>query len=336
MMILDTERYSVYHSVREDFVPLMKSVFKFEERPGVAALGPIYEDPAADVLAPFVRSAKEAGLDPDSVRILAPEWARERALQLRADRISQWASTASERDWKDVHDWTRAGLVLEIASRLGIPLRNGTREHVRWKLRGTVTGRFGVENGSFNPLTINRDHRSRIVPSGPGRRIHVLDFRAMDLCSIVSLFPSLSSRYSGASDLHQRTADLVGVDREVAKKELFVFAYGGHSGYQREFSERLPELVPVRGSDLARRVQETSALAFRAALSKALPLLFGGDPRPLFTVHDELVLDVHEDRAADVHDVITALERGASERIGFPYSVDMKVGRDYGEAKSGE
>jgi hypothetical protein len=331
--LLDTEKYTVFHSVREDFGPLMRSAFKIVEKPAIAALGPIYDDPAAAVLAPFIRSAKEAGFDPDSVRVLAPKWALEKAQMLRATSVLEWGATASERSWDDVHDWTRAGLVLEIASRLGIPLRNGTKVHVRWKLKGTVTGRFGVEHGSFNPLTISREHRSRIVADGPGRDVVALDFRAMDLCSIISLFPALQDRYAGAEDPHARTADLVGIDREVAKKELFVFAYGGHSSYQSQFSERLPELVPVRGADLARRVQEKSALAFRAGLSRALPHLFGGHVRPMFTVHDELVLDVERDHIRDVDLVIQALEQGASERNGVPYSVGMKVGRDYAEAK---
>lgn len=334
MKIFDTVDYSVYHSVREDFFHLIKSAIK-KEGLSIAALGPIYaEDPAAALIAPFIRSAQEIGLDADAVKVLAPEWATKKINELRQNAIQEWGVKASERDWQDVLDWTRAGLVLEIASRIGIPLRNGTRVHVKWKLRGTITGRFGVEHGSFNPLTIPREQRGRIVPDEAGRDVAVLDFRAMDLCSIISLFPSIADRYGRSEDPHQTTADLVGVDREVAKKELFVFAYGGNSPYHREFSERLPELVPVRGPDLARRVQETSAIAFRAGLSHALPHLFGGGVRPMFTVHDELVLDREVDRPVD--DVVAALERGASERIGFPYSVGMKVGRDYGEAKAKE
>lgn len=334
MKIFETDRYDVYHSVREDFGPLMRAALKPFSRPAVAALGPIYEEPASGILAPFVRSAEQAGLDADAVRYLAPEWVLDSAKNLREQAFSRWGLQASEQDWEDAHDWTRAGLVLEVASRLGIPLRNGTKEHVRWKLRGTVTGRFGVEHGSFNPLIIPRDQRSRIVPSGGDRVIVTQDFRAMDLCSILSLFPELADRYEGCEDLHARTADLVGVDREVAKKELFVFAYGGASPFQGAFEEKLPELVPARGSDLARKVQETSAKAFRAGLSAALPLLFGSHVRPLFTVHDELVLDVENGRMDDAQKVADAMADGASKRIGVPYSVDMRVGRNYGEAKA--
>lgn len=320
----------VYHSVRDDFKDVLKNHLA-GSMDAVVGHGPIYEhDPAKELLAPFLRSAQEVGIDP-APEWLAPKWVLDRAHDERADRVLSWAKGASERDWLDVRDWTRAGLVLEISAWLGIPMRSGTKVFPKWKLRGTVTGRFGVEHGSFNPLTISREQRSRIVPDGSGRQVVVLDFRAMDLCSIISLFPSLADRYRASTDPHQTTADLVGVDREVAKKELFVFAYGGHSSHHREFSERLPELVPVRGPDLARRVQETSALAFRAGLSRALPHLFGGHIRPMFTVHDELVLD--RDPAHPIDELVAALADGASERIGVPYSVGVKTGRDYAEAK---
>lgn len=329
-MIFETEKYDVYHSVRDEFWTLAKSALKPGERPAVAALGPIYEvDPAAELLAPFIRSAQEAGLDPSAVPYLAPEWVTRASHQVRESRFSLWGLQASERDWRDVHDWTRAGLVLEIASRIGIPLRNGSRVHVRWKMKGTVTGRFGVEQGSWNPLTIAEKDRDRIVPSAPDRRIAVLDFRAMDACSIVSLFPSLEDRYGDATDLHGRTAELIGIDRDVAKKELFVFAYGGRSQYEDRFAKHLPEIMVRRGAELARRVQETSAIAFRAGLSRALPLLFGDETRPMFAVHDELVLDVVQSPLP----VLVALEQGASDRIGRPYTVGVKIGNDYGEAK---
>lgn len=328
-MIFSTDEYDVYHSVRDDFWPLITAVVRTGSKPAVAALGPIYPvDPAADTLAPFIRSAEQAGFDP-GMKHLTPDWVDEKVRFLRESTFSLWGLDASEQDWRDAHDWTRAGLALELASRHGIPLRNGSRVHVRWKMRGTVTGRFGVEQGSWNPLTIPERDRDRIIPSDPKRWVAVLDFKAMDACSLVSLFPSLEDRYGGTDDLHARTAELIGVDRDVAKKELFVFAYGGRSPYEERFSRNLPEVLAARGADLARRVQETSAIAFRAGVSRALPLLYGEDVRPMFAVHDELVLDV----VSSPLPVLVALEQGASERIGRPYTVGMRMGKDYSEAK---
>lgn len=325
---------NVHHSARLDFGNLLRRALHGGQV--YAALGPIYDvDPAAEIMAPFIRSAREIGIDPDwlSISSLAPEQKAQTAISARKQAIEAWSDGKSELDWTDVEHWTRAGLVLEIASRIGIPLAEGTKAHVKWKLRGTVTGRFGVESeGGLNPLVIHKDKRHRICP-GSGRHVAVLDFRAMDLCSIVSLFPTLSDLYAGTDDLHGRTAELVGVEREVAKKELFVFAYGGHSSYEQEFRRRMPEVYAERGPALARKVQERSAIAFKAGLSRALPLLWGNLVRPMFTVHDELVLDVLSEHVDGTTSVAKALEDGASERIGRAYKVGVKFGSSYGEAK---
>lgn len=340
MKIAEIGGYAFYHSVRGSVTPLLKASLTGEGDCGrnvIACLGPIYEnDPAAEVMAPFYRSLREIGVtDPEEVglHMVAPEPVLRSALTARKAWVEWWENEMLPQDLRDAVDWTRAGLVLEIASRLGIPLREGVKAHVKWKMRGTVTGRFGVEPGSFNPLVIPKDQRRRVVADGPDRSVVSLDFRAMDLSSMLSLFTGLRSKYDGATDLHGRTAELLGVDREVGKKELFVYAYGGNSQYESKLRALLPELDVMRGPDLAREIQRRSATAFKAGLSRALPLLFGGDVRPMFAVHDELVLDSQNDRMDDVAGVARALEEGASERMGVPYSVGMEVGRNYEEAK---
>lgn len=340
MKLGETGGHAFYHSVRGSTTPLLKASLTGEgdcSRNVIACLGPIYEnDPAAEVMAPFYRSLREIGvIDPEEVSLhaVAPDPVLRRAHEKRWKWVEWWENEMSPQELADAVDWTRAGLVLEIASRLGIPLREGTKAHVRWRMRGTVTGRFGVESGGFNPLVIPRDQRRRVVPDGPDRSIVALDFRAMDLCSMLSLFTALRPRYEGTTDLHERTAELVGVNRDVAKKELFVYAYGGHSSYEREFQRALPELDPLRGPDLAREIQKRSATAFKAGLSRALPLLFNGEVRPLFAVHDELTLDALSERLDDAAGVAKAMEQGASDRMGVAYSVGMQVGRSYEEAK---
>jgi hypothetical protein len=338
----------VYHSVRDSFGTLLRSALSGDNSHAVA-LGPIYElDPGAETLAPFIRSAKESSIDPDLLNdsFLAPDWVLQKVQKLRNDSVSSWAGQASDITWKDAVHWTRAGLVLEIASRRGIPLNDGKLAHVKWKMRGTVTGRFGVESGGYNPLLIASEKdrvsgqhalwRSKIVPSAVGREIVAIDFRAMDLSSMISLVPGLKQHYAGCTDFHERTAELVGIKRESAKKELFVHAYGGNSSYSEKFDKHLPELNWLRqmahGAG-ARLVQQTSATAFRAALSNALPLLAGEDIKPLFTVHDELTLDALSRSEDQLALVTKALEEGASERIGVAYTVGMNKGRNYSEAK---
>jgi hypothetical protein len=320
----------VHHSVREDFGQLLRAAL--HGTPVYAAFGPIYAvDPAEAMLAPFIRSAKEAGMDPDLMCIqeLVPQQFIEKITFLRRNAVVTWTGI-----WRDIEHWTRAGLVLETASRRGVHFKEGTKAHVRWRMRGTMTGRFGVEPGGFNPMVIPREQRARIVPSAAERAVVVIDFRSMDLSSMVSVVPGLAERYAGAQDLHSRTADLVGIARDIAKKELFVHAYGGHSSYAEQFEKHLPELTSRKGADLARLVQTTSATAFKAGLSMALPLLVDGNIRPMFTVHDELTLDVLNEALPTVRHVSKAMEDGASERIGVPYTTGSSVGRNYSEAKA--
>jgi len=326
-----------HHDVRESFGELLRSALRGERV--LVGHGPIYaDDPAAEVMAPFRRSADESGWSFNE--LILPEWVIHRARELRAAQITremQDLSIDNER-LKELDRWTRAGLVLEIASRWGIPRIAGYRIHPKWKLRGTVTGRFGIEEGSkFNPMTIaERDRHTVVTELGFG--MATMDFNAMDLRSMISLIPDMREWYDGANDLHQRTADIMDIDRDEAKQEIFVHAYGGYSKHRQRFLARMPYLSQLHEGDHgdgARRVQTQSARAFRGALSEALPLLVGENLRPLFTVHDELTVEYREGTEAEVYLVMCALERGASQTIGVDYRVKGKVGRNYRETKDG-
>lgn len=342
----------VYHDLDGSFAPIASLLLR--GRPAVAALGPVYsEDPAAGLLAPFHRTAESCGWHARDA--LAPEWAWERARTLRREAVAASLELLFERGVADCVDWTRAGLVLAIAGRRGIHVRGHGTLHPRWRLRGTVTGRFGVEpvrghDWTFSPLSLGPDDRWRIVPHASGRRIAVLDFRAMDLCSMASLVPGLAARYAPfAEDMHLGTALLLNdademcgglapVDmRDLAKREVFVHAYGGQSELRESLERALPELDWLRRmphGEGARLVQAQSALAFRAALSRALPLLTGDDVVPLFAVHDELALDYSESHADALAGVAMAMEEGASQRIGSPYHVGVSTGQTYDGAKN--
>lgn len=325
----------IYHSVPESFSKLLRAVLHGCNV--YVALGPIYQtDPAKAIVAPFERSAMESGYADLPLSHLIPPSILEKINLLRLESVRDLTSQYDENSWKDAEDWTRAGLVLEISSRYGICFRKEKNAHVKWKMNGTVTGRFGVEHGSYNPLIVNKNDRSNIIPSEKGRTLAVIDFRAMDLCSMISVVPGLAEKYRGATDPHLRTAEIVGIERDVAKKELFTHAYGGNSFLHREFSNKLPELNWLRekgSGEGARIVQRTSATAFKAGLSKALTLLCEVDVKPVFTVHDELVLDVLNESIMKVKVVSQALEKGASERIGVTYTTETKLGSDYAEAK---
>lgn len=324
-----------HHSVSDSFGHLLREALR--GHPVAAAHGPVYaEDPAADLLAPFVRSARESGWSFDEIYV--PEWVLLRALESRADAVR---AALPGLDLAEVDRWTRAGLVLEIAGRWGVPRSTGLRTHVRWRLRGTVTGRFGVEPGSrFNPMVLDEDGR-RSVRASEDFELATVDFNAMDLRSMIAVVPGLRERYGEAEDLHARTAEILfgssdAALRDRAKGEVFVHAYGGRS--ELPFIGRmLPELDALRSmphGEGARTVQATSAIAFRAGLAEALPLLVDDQVRPLFTVHDELTLEFRRGHQEDVQAVMAALERGASQTIGVPYRVKCRTGRTYQETKA--
>lgn len=338
----------VYHDLGESLVPLASLLLR--DRPAIAALGPLYEeDPAAAILAPFRMTAEATGWT--ATKSLAPEWVWERARELRRLAIAGSIELLFDRDVADLVDWTRAGAVLGYAQHRGIRVKGRGLMHVPWRLRGTVTGRFGTDpvrgpGWTFNPLSLGVEDRSVIVPRAEDRRIAVLDFRAMDLCSMVSLVPGLADRYRGhENDMHFWTAAVMygavpsPERRDEVKRELFVHAYGGKSTLERKFDYHFPELRVLRDlphGEAGRRVQAQSALAFRAALSRAFPLLTGEEVVPMFTVHDELALDYSE-RASDLlGGVAKALEEGASQRIGVPYRVGLSTGLSYEEAKHGK
>ncbi len=312
--------------------------------PVIAALGPIYEiDPAHETLVPFLKTAATTGWTIADERGLAPRRVLEMARELRFSA----AVNGIVGDISALVDWTRAGVVLELGSHWGITLCGVGNVHPKPRLKGSVTGRFGYEGvispgrAKWNPMTIPSDDRWRVVPSGPGRRIVVIDFRAMDLCSMVCLVPELREQYK-TDVTHERTARiLISRDPEpneisTIKRETFTYAYGGTTLLADAFYTRFPGLAALHQmpkGEAGRMVQERSAVTFRAALSRALPALISPECRPMFTVHDELVLDVTDRRSDLAERVCDLMEEGATEATGVVHTVRLSWGNDYESAK---
>ena len=312
----------------------------------IAALGPIYEtDPASDLLFPFRRSAGESGWKISEERDLAPDHIIQEAMRLRSELACTRLSSMADRH-EDLVRWSRAGLVLEIARRRGINVRGLGTLHPNWKLKGTVTERFGCDplrlgSMTFNPLSLGPEQRGLIVPStlSVDREVCVLDFKGMDMCSMISVIPGLGELFVGSEDHHQRTADLAGLSRDEAKQAFLSWAYGSSLPGSPEVSKRLSDRFPMvkrftgglAFGEFPRIVQRTSSRAFRAALSEALPLLLSESLVPMFTVHDELVVD--RDRSSPLEELVSALESGATRAIGSRYVIRCQSGDTYATAK---
>ncbi len=338
-----------HHDVHGSFSELLRDALN--DKYVFVGMGPVYaEDPGLQYLAPFIRSANETCWKIDDEESLAPDWVLEQVCAARSAEVY-----GASIDIDIANEWTRAGLILEIARIRGIHVAGRGVIHVPWKLNATITGRFGTEpvrgmiggsNWTFNPLSLSVDDRWRIRPSDACRNIVVIDFRAMDLCSMISLVPGLAERYGNAYDLHTRTAEILlpnhqitSATRDILKQQLFVHAYGGKAepAIMNLFNQRIPELASWFNSmphgEGARKVQSQSAIAFRAALSRALPFFVGEHVIPMFTVHDEIVLDASDVGLDNIKQITKALEEGASQRIGRPYNVKVSTGYTYQEAK---
>lgn len=343
MRLIDIDHdTSIFHCVRDSSTEMIAGIFA--GKTVIAALGPIYhQDPAASLLLPFFRCAEETGWKVNE-STLAPSSIMEKAREARIKSIDLSSSAPID----ELSEWTRAGLLLEICRARGINYDGHGLIHVPWRLRGTVTGRFGTEpvrlidksSGrpwTFNPLSLTENQRMEIVPRSSDSQIVSMDFRAMDLCSMISIVPGLAERYQGChdGDLHARTAEILGggISRNSAKDQIFVYAYGGRSPLAPQFERAMPQLSRFRSDTFARQVQSQSARAFRAALSRAFPLLLGERVIPLFTVHDELVLECFDSSRNLLPEISKALEDGATQRIGVPFRVNFRVGRSYEDAK---
>lgn len=337
----------VYHDVRASFGDMLRMSLKGERC--VAALGPIYpKDPGEHVIAPFVRSAIETGYTSLPEEKLVPDHTLELLHEIRQHSCSGPFMLWKDEEWNDAVNWSRAGLVLEIARRRGVHFSGRGVIHFNWKMRGTVTGRFGCEtyhgsNWTLNPLTLSEDDRRRCRPSDAVRHVAVLDFKAMDVCSMAAIIPEFGAIIGDHTDPYTKIADVIGRNwsRDDVKRNFLVWAYGGvvdpdvlgefwyHMRPVHDFTCKLPH------GEFPRMVQTVSAQAFRAGLSRALPLLVTDHYIPMFTVHDELTLDVSEVGLDRIKDVQIALESGASEAIGRAYRVGVSTGYTYEEAKNG-
>lgn len=343
MRLCDIKGNPVWHDCRTGFGDMLRSALL--DIPVIAAHGPIYEkDPAEEILAPFRRSAAQTDWVLEEIQ-LAPKEILEKARLVRTKEVERLLGEFSS-DLDVLYDWSRAGLVLEIARRWGVNVFARGILHLNWKLKGTVTGRFGCDsikdqNWMFNPLSLGPDDRWRIEPRDFDRHIVVLDFKGMDVCSMISIVPGLAEIYDGYPDPHLRTAEITGLSRENAKQGFLSWAYGASFAAFPKIGKAFDDSFPFVKSftknkshgDFARKVQETSARAFRAALSRALPLLVTEDHIPMMAVHDELSIDSKIDSMNSIDKIVCALESGASDRIGVPYRIGMQTGSNYEEAK---
>ena len=276
---------------------------------------------------PRLRTAETCGLGRRSWREVCPRWVVD-----RLDGVRRELEADLSYSYEEVLD-CRAELVLVLAEGRGV-LVGDDIHRTRFKFIATKTGRFGVEAGWWNPMTLAEADRRR-VRARPGRRLASLDFVAMDLCSMLVLEPSLRRIYEGADDLHLRTTELLGYGptmRDEVKEQTFVYAYGGRSRFNYLFEAKVPEMTRLRGRPgIPLLVQERSATTFRWALGSVLEEFVQRATDPLFPVYDELVVEYSNIDAVKV--IAWTMEEAATRLTGVSHRVRVRIGETYDECK---
>lgn len=102
------------------------------------------------------------------------------------------------------------------------------RLHPSFKQHGTVTGRLSCANP--NMQQIPRDSPIKgLFKSEPGKQLWEIDYKniEMRLAAVYSKELSLLETFAAEGDVHQLTADLLGITRQHAKIVNFLIIYGG-------------------------------------------------------------------------------------------------------------
>jgi hypothetical protein len=230
---------------------------------------------------------------------------------------------------------------------------------------GGITRRIGAETNSFNPMGIPHGKpREAIVSRFDGGLICAIDYNAMDFRSLIYLAANRNPKakrlielYRGCDDFHARTAELVFMDskeRDKLKDMIYPVLYGSRNPDER-LAAVLPELFElkidlqqeakcfevVKLPPFSRKVtvtdskdalalagQSYSAIIFEKALVRAVDAMKELRSKIIFTVHDEVVIDLHPDEKGIVIDrLLPILEEPMA---GLTYKVNVKIGENYG------
>jgi len=218
------------------------------------------------------------------------------------------------------------------------PRAGGYASPVKYDRFGTVTGRLIVESGP-NILLLKKDYRSIIKPSVQGGKIMSIDFSSLEArillyesgndCQEFDLYGMLarqfgdmprdlvkaavlsvlygSSRSSVALHLGISEEKVIDVIRKIEgyidTKSIIRKLRAQHEdvGYiTNRFGRRLTIDKPQDNIFVSYYAQSTGVDVSLMGFSKVFESLGSNGIRPLFVLHDALILDVHPDRVQDV------------------------------------
>jgi len=224
---------------------------------------------------------------------------------------------------------------------------------------GTVTGRLVVESGP-NILHLKKEHRSIIRPSTPDGKIVSIDFSSLEArillyeaggsCDGVDLYASIGEQLGGIprsvvkgailaelygssrnslalslglsdtalSQFIKRIGDIINTKPLLSKlKEQFKIC--GH--ISNKHGRRIEVARPQDNIFINYYAQSTGVDVALCGFNKVVNDLGSDGIRPLFVLHDALILDVRSDRLQDVENIKSINVPGYSQL--FPLKVEV-------------
>lgn len=206
---------------------------------------------------------------------------------------------------------------------------------------GTVTGRLVISSGP-NILLLKKDYRRIMKPSHPDGRIVSLDFSSLEArillyesgkdCKELDLYEMLSNKLGGlprpmvkaavlavlygssksSVALHLGTSEdkisklIQQIEDYIDTKTLLKKLKQEHkeTGFiKNKFGRKIPVDRPQDNIFINYYAQSTGVDVSLVGFSRIMEILGTNGIRPVFVLHDALLLDVHPDRLQDVSDI---------------------------------
>jgi DNA polymerase-1 len=102
------------------------------------------------------------------------------------------------------------------------------RLHASYLQHGTVTGRLSCKNPNMQQIPRESPIKSLFLPD-EGKELWEIDYANLEMriAAVYSKEPALLDIFRSEGDVHQLTADLLGISRQFAKVINFLIIYGG-------------------------------------------------------------------------------------------------------------
>ncbi|NBO99482.1 MAG: hypothetical protein EBU90_05045 [Proteobacteria bacterium] len=237
------------------------------------------------------------------------------------------------------------------------PRSGGYAFPVTYDRFGTVTGRLVVSSGP-SILLLKKNYRNILKPSFPDGKIVSLDFSSLEArillyesgndCSEPDLYQMLSNKFGGMSRemvkaavlavlygssksavaLHLGTSEekiaklIVQIEDYISTKSLLKRLKQEHktTGFiKNRFGRKIPVDRMQDNIFINYYAQSTGVDVSLMGFSNIMDVLGIEGIRPIFVLHDALILDVHPDRLADVSNVSKTKVHGYDQEFPIKF-----------------